>query len=83
MHKAFRIVHETWWKLRYLPLLLLILLLLPMHSSITVLLDLSAGGVHVHKEMRLLHFSCPFIPAAEHDVLKPGSGHNRNKHSLF
>lgn len=53
-----------------------------MHSSITVFLDLSAGGVHVHKEMRL-HFSCTFIPAAEHDVLKPESGHDRNKHSLF
>lgn len=69
--------------LHYLPLLLLILLLLPMHFSITILLDLSAGGVHVHKEMRLLHFSRTFIPAEEHDVLKPGSGHDRNTHSLF
>lgn len=45
-------------------------------------LDLSAGGVHVHKEMRL-HFSCTFIRAAEHDVLKPESGHDRNKRSFF
>ena len=53
-----------------------------MHLSITVLLDLSAGGVPVHKEIRLLHFSCAFIPAEDHDVLKPGSGHDRNTHSL-
>lgn len=67
----------------YLPLLLLILLLLPMHFFITVLLDLPAGGVPVHKEIRLLHFSCTFIPAEDHDVLKPGSGHDRKTLTHF